>query len=98
MKKTIVILALLAVASVARAQTVTVNWTEVHQQIDGFGASDAFCINQAGIDTCNLTDAQADLFFSTQSGVGLSLLRAAVPNDGSCAGTCSIPGIVNMKK
>jgi O-glycosyl hydrolase len=44
-----------------------VNWTDVHQRIDGFGASSAW--------QSTWTDAQADMFFSTNTGVGLSLLR-----------------------
>ncbi len=64
---------------------VIVNWNALRQTIDGFGASDAFTYPP-------LTPAQADLFFSTTNGVGLSLLRTQVPNDGSCAsinGACA---------
>jgi glucuronoarabinoxylan endo-1,4-beta-xylanase len=76
--------AVLAVAMpmVVYAQSCTVNWTNVHQQIDGFGASSAW--NGAW------TSSQADLLFSTNlnvvysdnlgitytnNGIGLSLLR-----------------------
>ena len=64
----------------AKAQTVpvTVTWNKVYQQIDGFGASDAF-------DTGSLTVAQGELFFSPVTGIGLSLLRTNVPEDGSCS-------------
>jgi glucuronoarabinoxylan endo-1,4-beta-xylanase len=49
------------------AQVCTVNWTNVHQRIDGFGASSAW--------RSTWSDAQADMFFSTNTGIGLSLLR-----------------------
>lgn len=44
-----------------------VDWNNVHQRIDGFGASSAWITNW--------TTAQADMFFSTNNGIGLSLLR-----------------------
>jgi glucuronoarabinoxylan endo-1,4-beta-xylanase len=65
-----------------QAALCTVNWNDVHQRIDGFGASSAW--------RGNWTTAQADLLFSTNTGVlytdsrgtrstnngiGLSLLR-----------------------
>jgi len=58
--------------------TIAVAWNDLHQSIDGFGASDAFASSPA------LTADQADLFFSPTVGIGLSLLRTQVPNDGSC--------------
>jgi glucuronoarabinoxylan endo-1,4-beta-xylanase len=61
-----------------QAQTATVNWNSVDQVIDGFGASDAF-------EDRPLTSAEAALFFSPTTGVGLSLLRTRVPDDGSCS-------------
>ncbi|MGA2281542.1 MAG: hypothetical protein ABSG80_14705, partial [Verrucomicrobiota bacterium] len=45
----------------------TVDATNIHQRIDGFGACSAW-------DT-SYTDAQLDMFFSTNNGIGLSLLR-----------------------
>ena len=52
----------------AHAQTATVNWTDVHQVIDGFGASDAF--------VGPLTAANQAFFFGTGTGqLGLSILR-----------------------
>ncbi len=57
------------------AASVTVDWNVSHQTIDGFGASDAF-VNVA------LTDAQADLFFSADTGIGLSFLRMGISNAG----------------
>ena len=52
-----------------------VDWKDVHQQIDGFGASSAF-------QTLTWTAAQADMFFSTNTGIGLSLLRAQIQPGG----------------
>ncbi len=51
----------------------TINWQEVHQRIDGFGASSAW--------RSTWTTAQADMFFSTNSGIGLSLLRNRIAPD-----------------
>jgi glucuronoarabinoxylan endo-1,4-beta-xylanase len=71
-------LLLLFCASHSQAQTATINWNNTHQVIDGFGASDAF-------ELAPLTSAQADLFFSSTRGIGLSLLRTNIPEDGSCS-------------
>jgi glucuronoarabinoxylan endo-1,4-beta-xylanase len=60
-------LALMVIFTGAYAQTCTVNWNNVHQRIDGFGASSAW--------RSSWTTAQADMFFSTNNGIGLSLLR-----------------------
>ena len=54
-------------------------WTDVHQTMDGFGASDAW--------HGALTGAQADLYFSTTSGIGLSLLRTGINRDGGTFST-----------
>ena len=54
----------------------TVNWNDVHQRIDGFGACSAWTAPA-------LSDAQADMFFSTNNGIGLSLLRSRIAPDGS---------------
>jgi|HubBroStandDraft_6_1064221.scaffolds.fasta_scaffold282778_1 glucuronoarabinoxylan endo-1,4-beta-xylanase len=66
-------------ASTLRAQTVTVNWTDTHQTIDGFGAAGMFLGGNP------LLTSNIDLFFSPSKGIGLSLLRLEVPDDGSCA-------------
>jgi len=55
-----------------RAQTCTVNWTNVYQRIDGFGASSAW--------RSTWTTNQANMFFSTNNVgtnicIGLSLIR-----------------------
>jgi glucuronoarabinoxylan endo-1,4-beta-xylanase len=52
-----------------------VDWTNVFQRIDGFGASSAW--------NSGITTAQADMFFSTNTGVGLSLLRSRIAPDGT---------------
>jgi glucuronoarabinoxylan endo-1,4-beta-xylanase len=64
----------------AQAQTATVNWTNVHQVIDGFGAGNVFY-------SSSMSSANQQLFFGTGSGqLGLSLLRVAVPNNGDSGG------------
>ncbi|MCC5806587.1 MAG: hypothetical protein JJU00_09705 [Opitutales bacterium] len=50
---------------------VTLEPSEVHQIIDGFGASVAYSAQ-------NMTDAMADLFFHPENGLGLSLCRIRV--------------------
>ncbi len=50
--------------------TATVNWANLRQRIDGFGASSAW--------GSSFTAAQADTFFSTNTGIGLSLLRSRI--------------------
>ena len=65
--------------------TVVINWSDVHQQIDGFGASSAFTGD-------GISDTQADLFWSTSSGVGLSLLRVQIQTDGT------YPDLATMQK
>ena len=52
-----------------------VDWNTVYQQIDGFGASSAF--------VGGWTPALADMFFSTNTGAGLSLLRSSIGPDGT---------------
>ncbi|HVZ33627.1 MAG TPA: hypothetical protein VG963_14445, partial [Polyangiaceae bacterium] len=68
-------------ASTPRAQSgdLLVNWTEKHQVMIGFGASDKY--------HPLLTDQQADLFFSPTAGVGLSMLRVAIDPNGNYIGT-----------
>jgi glucuronoarabinoxylan endo-1,4-beta-xylanase len=54
----------------------TVVWNDVHQRIDGFGASSAWMAP-------SLPDNQADMFFSTNNGIGLSLLRNRIAPGGT---------------
>ncbi len=74
-----VAVAIICQAEQVAAASVTVDWNVHHQTIDGFGASDAF-VNVA------LSDAQADMFFSTTNGIGLSFLRMGIANDGALNG------------
>jgi glucuronoarabinoxylan endo-1,4-beta-xylanase len=67
----------------AQAQTATVNWTDVHQVIDGFGASNAFRSN-------SMSSSDQSFFFGTGSGqLGLSILRVMVPDGSGTVGDCS---------
>ncbi len=70
-------LSLLFFAPHSQAQNATIYWSNQDQVVDGFGASDMF--------GSTLSSANADLFFSTTAGVGLSLLRTEIPDDGSCS-------------
>jgi glucuronoarabinoxylan endo-1,4-beta-xylanase len=58
------------------APPVAVDLTTHFQRIDGFGASSAWTAS-------NLSDAMADQFYSTDTGIGLSLLRIQIKPDGS---------------
>jgi glucuronoarabinoxylan endo-1,4-beta-xylanase len=70
-------------AGSAEAQTATIDWTNVHQVIDGFGASDAYS-------TSSMSLADQAFFFGLGSGqLGLSILRVAVPDNGGIAGDCT---------
>jgi glucuronoarabinoxylan endo-1,4-beta-xylanase len=84
----LVLLILTGFGQTVRAQNITVNWNDVYQRIDGFGASSA----GQGYWTSN----QASMFFSTNSGtgysyfgqeftyngIGLSLLRSQITPEG----------------
>jgi glucuronoarabinoxylan endo-1,4-beta-xylanase len=52
-----------------------VNWNDVHQRIDGFGASSAW--------NSSISQAQANMFYSTNTGIGLSLLRTRIAPGGT---------------
>jgi glucuronoarabinoxylan endo-1,4-beta-xylanase len=66
--------------------TSTINWTDVHQVIDGFGASDAFA-------SASMSTANQNFFFGTSAGdLGLSILRVAVPDNGGITGNCTSVG------
>jgi glucuronoarabinoxylan endo-1,4-beta-xylanase len=54
---------------------VIVNLASTHQRMDGFGAADVW------MDA--LTDAQADLFFDQAKGIGLSILRVGIDQNGN---------------
>jgi glucuronoarabinoxylan endo-1,4-beta-xylanase len=69
----------------AATGNVSIGWSDVHQSIDGFGAATSW----TGED---LSDAQADMFFSPSKGAGLSLVRNMVPYNGG------VRGIMTMQK
>jgi glucuronoarabinoxylan endo-1,4-beta-xylanase len=72
------ILVCVLIGPVCRAQTATVDWTNVHQVVDGFGANVTNDSGSAGVTT--LTQAQANFFFGTGNGqVGMSLIRLGPP-------------------
>jgi glucuronoarabinoxylan endo-1,4-beta-xylanase len=95
LRRIFIVLAWLTLAvNVGFSQTCTVNWTNVHQRIDGFGASSAW--------QSSWTTTEADLFFSTNTGIaytdskgtsgtyngiGLSLLRNHITAASSPAAT-----------
>jgi glucuronoarabinoxylan endo-1,4-beta-xylanase len=56
-----------------------VDWNDVHQRIDGFGASSGF--------DSTWTTNQADMFFSTNAGIGLSLLKTVIAAGGTTVET-----------
>lgn len=55
--------------------TATVNWTDVQQSIDGFGASSAWVARTPNA-------AQTDLLYSRTSGIGLSILKSHIQPNG----------------
>jgi glucuronoarabinoxylan endo-1,4-beta-xylanase len=66
--------------------TSTINWTNVHQVIDGFGGSNAFA-------SASMSTADQDFFFGTGTGeLGLSILRVAVPDNSGITGNCASVG------
>jgi glucuronoarabinoxylan endo-1,4-beta-xylanase len=62
-------------APIPQIATGSVDWNDVHQRIDGFGASSAW--------DGTWTTSQADMFFSTNVGIGLSLLRTRIAPGGT---------------
>jgi len=60
----------------ASSGTAIINYTNTAQRIDGFGASSAW---SSGTLPTNV----ADMFFSTNSGIGLSFLRTHIAPDGT---------------
>jgi len=72
--------------------TGTIDWNEVRQTIDGFGASGAF--GQAGVIMAMPEPARTevlDALFSTTNGAGLSMVRNLLPN------IEGFPGIYNFE-
>jgi glucuronoarabinoxylan endo-1,4-beta-xylanase len=58
------------------AGTARIDYNDTHQRIDGFGASSAWMSG-------TLSTSNADMFFSTNNGIGLSLLRTRIAPDGT---------------
>lgn len=81
-----ILLLTLAGLGSACAQTATINWTNVHQVIDGFGAADAG--NGGSISSAN----QAFFFGKGAGQLGFSLLRTEV-TDGSSLGPGSCTSV-----
>jgi glucuronoarabinoxylan endo-1,4-beta-xylanase len=78
--------AVLLSISAAQAQTATINWTNVHQIIDGFGATAPFI----GDGNKNLTSAEQSFFFGTGAGeLELSILRVGITDGNSLPGDCT---------
>ncbi len=61
----------------------TIDWTDSHQRIDGFGGCSAWMNS--------ISDSEADALFSTNGkGIGLSLLRSRIAPGGGSTGETSI--------
>jgi glucuronoarabinoxylan endo-1,4-beta-xylanase len=96
--KIVALFTLFPLAVTAKAQTgtptATVNWSDVQQTIDGWGAQDWGYGD-------NLTPTQADQFFSPTAGIGLAYLRTQVTFDNlSCTPqpSCGIPDLVTIQE
>ena len=79
----------LAVSSLSgRAQTCTVNWTNVHQRIDGFGGGVVF-LNPGSLDP--VSDANMNTLFGSANAnqLGLSILRVRISPDGNWSAALS---------
>ncbi len=63
----------------ATSSDVVVNLTQNQQTMDGFGVSNAY-------QSTAITDAQADQFFDKDKGIGLSIFRLGIKNDGTSWG------------
>ena len=76
----LILIVLLVSIFTAKTQTVTVEWNDVRQRIDGFGASDAWFADE--IMQHPDKSEMLDLLFSRESGAGLSILRHRItPNE-----------------
>jgi glucuronoarabinoxylan endo-1,4-beta-xylanase len=82
MKKGLILVSLF-VGPVCYAQSATINWTDIHQVIDGFGVSDeSRGASMPGTDL-------AILFGTSGSDLGLSILRVGVTDGGQDPGDCT---------
>jgi len=96
--------ALLFLCSSARAQTATINWTNVHQQMDGWGAEDWAGTDpsfERGSGGFVLNSTEVGQFFSTTSGIGLQFIRTrnySCPTTGACSvSTANVPDLVTLQ-
>ena len=79
MKRWILAALLLGLLPMAlHAQTATVTWGTTFQTLDGFGASSIVLDGNSNL------ASHMSLFFNTSTGMGYSILRVEVPDDGSC--------------
>jgi glucuronoarabinoxylan endo-1,4-beta-xylanase len=69
-------------SNISTAGPIVIDFAATEQKMDGFGAACTF------IDA--ITDAHADLFFSTTSGIGLSILRLGITPEGAIASEDSV--------
>jgi glucuronoarabinoxylan endo-1,4-beta-xylanase len=69
-----------------QAQTATVSWTNTHQTMDGFGGETLNNENSQ-----SMTAAQAAMFYSTSSGIGMSYIRTRNTADGS------VPDLISLQ-
>jgi O-glycosyl hydrolase len=86
-------------------ETSTVNWTDVHQQMDGWGGEDWFGNSSVGPGNGSsgfaLTSGEAAQFFSPTSGIGLEFIRTGnyyCPTTGACAvSTANVPDLQTLQ-
>jgi glucuronoarabinoxylan endo-1,4-beta-xylanase len=83
MKVLLVLSLIFAITAPVFGQSATVTWTTTHQTMDGFGAN---CSNE-GINCTNVVNTYKP--FDPVNGIGLSIYRDSVPDDGSCSTTCN---------
>lgn len=74
LKRLLLTLLVVFAPTFALAQDATINFSDLKQQIDGFGTADS---------PTALTSALADQFFTTQAGIGLSIFRMKTEAGGS---------------
>lgn len=76
-------------------QTSTVDWTDVHQQMDGWGGED-------WVSAESLTGSQAAMFFSPTTGIGLEYIRTqnyGCPETGACTvSTANVPDLTSLQE
>lgn len=86
-------------------QTATVDWTDVHQQMDGWGGEDWFGNSSVspgnGSSGFALTSGEVAQFFTTTSGIGLDFIRTGnyyCPTTGACTvSTANVPDLQTLQ-